>query len=467
MPCKVSLFTADNRISNAVEKMLRKSGGDSTASTDGKTLWQTLQARSSDLVVADRRLFHENAIDVLSRLREVPDPVEVVVLIARDEVGLRAELLAAGAMAVLSRETQPLALAAAVQTLADRASKQRSVRALQRLTFKQVNLRDISTRSPKMLQLLDIAQQVAPSESSLLLQGETGTGKEHLARAIHQSSTRSAGPFVPLHCAALSEGLLESELFGHVEGAFTGASRSRRGYFELADGGTIFLDEIGELSQTLQVKLLRVLQERSIQPVGGESVRPISVRFMAATNRNLVQEVQEGRFRDDLYYRLSVVSLELPPLRERREDIEQIAKHFLRTHVEAIHRQIKELSSESLEAVLAYDWPGNIRELMNVLERAVLLSTSQNISVDSLPFATKPTAANFTGQFAASITQEPIIQARDRVVAEFETHYLSSLLTETHGRISLAAHRARLNPRSLYEKLRRYGLRKEDFRDRE
>jgi DNA-binding NtrC family response regulator len=235
----------------------------------------------------------------------------------------------------------------------------------------------------------------------------------------------------------------------------------------LADGGTIFLDEIGELSQTLQVKLLRVLQERSIQPVGGESVRPISVRFMAATNRNLVQEVQEGRFRDDLYYRLSVVSLELPPLRERREDIEQIAKHFLRTHVEAIHRQIKELSSESLEAVLAYDWPGNIRELMNVLERAVLLSTSQNISVDSLPFATKPTAANFTGQFAASITQEPIIQARDRVVAEFETHYLSSLLTETHGRISLAAHRARLNPRSLYEKLRRYGLRKEDFRDRE
>lgn len=467
MPSEISLFTDDPQLATAVPEALRASGKVTVSSGEGRDLWSTLQRHSSDLVVADRRLFRGDAAEVISRLRAIPDRSEVAVLIAQDEVVLRAKLLAAGAMAVLSRETPTKELAAALEILAIRANEPRRLRALQRASAGTVSIQDIRTTCPRMKDLLELALQVAPSESSLLLQGETGTGKEHLARAIHHSSTRSSGPFVPLHCAALSESLLESELFGHVEGAFTGASRSRRGYFELADGGTIFLDEIGELSQASQVKLLRVLQEHSVQPIGSEESIPLSIRLIAASNRNLVQEVKEERFRADLYYRLSVVSLELPPLRERREDIPDMARQLLRLNREAQQRQILDLSPEALDALMAYEWPGNIRELANVLERAVLLTTTHEISTTSLPFTSGHTSIVQAGRHPSSITQTPLVVAREQVVFSFEAAYLKQLLTEARGRVALAARRAQINPRSLYEKMRRHGLRKEDFQDRD
>jgi len=317
------------------------------------------------------------------------------------------------------------------------------------------------------------------SDATLLILGETGVGKERLARAIHAESPRSTGPFVSVNCGALSETLLESELFGHEEGAFTGASRARRGWFELAHGGTIFLDEIGEMPRHLQVKLLSVLQTREIQRVGAESSVAIDVRVMAATNRDLAADVEAGQFRRDLYYRLSVVTLTIPPLAERREDIPTLVDGLLDHFRGEIPHDIQDVSPEAMEALRRYDWPGNVRELMNVVERAMLLSTDQLISLGDLPENISALAPSIEPKFPTpeAVEEEslsvpkawlvqPLREARQKLLSEFERAYLAGLLEATGGRIGETARRAGIQPRSLFDKMRRLGLRKEDYRIR-
>ena len=321
-----------------------------------------------------------------------------------------------------------------------------------------------------------VVERVVASDATLLIMGETGVGKERLAQAIHGESPRSAGPFISVNCGALSESLLESELFGHEEGAFTGASRARRGWFELAHNGTIFLDEIGEMPKHLQVNLLSVLQTREVQRVGAESMVSIDVRVVAATNRDLLEEVEANRFRRDLYYRLGVVSLTIPPLRERREDIPKLLATMIEHFRTEIPHDVVGVSSRAREALCEYDWPGNVRELMNVVERAMLLTTNEEISPEDLPESISGLVAGDVELPTPQVMDDenlqvprewltlPLRDAREKLVTEFERAYLASLLESTGGRIGETAKKAGIQPRSLFDKMRRHGLKKEDYR---
>jgi DNA-binding NtrC family response regulator len=340
----------------------------------------------------------------------------------------------------------------------------------------QYSLSDFVSDSPTMQVFLHVARRVVNSETSLLILGETGVGKERLARAIHAEGARAKGPFMALNCGALPESLLESELFGHEEGAFTGATRSRKGYFELAHKGTIFLDEVGEMPLHLQVKLLRVLDAHRIQRVGAENSIEVDVRVMAATNRDLEADVKAKRFRSDLFYRLAVVTLEIPPLRERREDIRPLAQSYLQHFNVQTGRSVSTVAPATMSAMESYDWPGNVRELVNTMERAVLLADGDEIGPLDLPARIRTGGApeSRSGETPAwqlaSLPEElidrPLIDARKQVLAAFELRYLSELLTATVGRIGDAATRAGVNERSLRDMMKRHGLKKEDFKNK-
>ncbi len=312
---------------------------------------------------------------------------------------------------------------------------------------------EIITASPVMEALLAEAKLAAQSEASLLIQGESGTGKELLARAIHHASPRSKKPFVAINCGAIPAELLESELFGHVKGAFTGATRDHPGLFQSAQGGTVFLDEIGDMPIPLQVKLLRVLQEGEVRPVGATETRAVNVRILSATHRNLEEAIAAGEFREDLYYRLNVVNLTLPPLRERREDIPLLAQHFLAALTEKYGRRIRGFAPDALDMLTAADWPGNIRQLNNVLEQCVALCTTSTIPDSLVARALRDKPAEI----------QPLAEAR----AAFEREYLINLLKLTRGQVSEVARLAGRNRTEVYRLLQRHGLTPALFKDRD
>jgi two-component system, NtrC family, response regulator GlrR len=312
---------------------------------------------------------------------------------------------------------------------------------------------EIVTASPTMEALLAEARLAAQSEASLLIQGESGTGKELLARAIHRASPRRDKPFVAINCGAIPAELLESELFGHLKGAFTGAGRDHPGLFLSAEGGTVFLDEIGDMPVQLQVKLLRVLQEGEVRPVGATETRKVDVRILSATHRNLEEAVASGEFREDLYYRLNVVSLTLPPLRERREDIPLLAQHFLSVLTEKYQRRIRGFAPDALEMLAAADWPGNIRQLHNVLEQCVALCTTPTIPATLVARALRDKPAEI----------QPLAEAR----SAFERDYLINLLKLTRGQVSEVARLAGRNRTEVYRLLQRHGLTPALFKERD
>lgn len=328
---------------------------------------------------------------------------------------------------------------------------------------------------------LNTARKVARADSPVLLLGETGVGKERLAMLIHNSSPRSKGPFVAVNCAALPAELFESELFGHEKGAFTGASRSRRGHFELAHEGTLFLDEVGEVPLHLQAKLLRVLQEHRIKPLGSEHSLEVDVRVIAATNRDLDHEMAHGHFRRDLYYRLGVVELHIPSLRDRHEDVEAMAEEFLRRYAGALNRDVDGFSKDAKEALERYSWPGNVRELTNVVERAVLLCQDRLVQLSDLPAniamcASEAARQGVSGLHMLPPGESPVVAlpgpwveapwkfVREELLIAGERAYLEGVLQACAGRVGEAAKRAGISSRALFEKMKRHGLRKEDFR---
>jgi two-component system response regulator AtoC len=399
----------------------------------------------------------------------------VVVLSDREDAQERAKFLATGCAAVLNSTLPIETLRDALLAILNRM-RARSVEDLMQRGFTQARLSDFVSRSPRMQAFMSVVMRVANSDASLLIQGETGVGKERLARAIHAEGARASGPFIAVNCGALPESLLESELFGHEQGAFTGALRSRRGCFELAHRGTIFLDEISEMPFHLQVKLLRVLQEYEIQPIGSEKTIRVSVRVMASTNRNLEEEVKSGRFRKDLFYRLSVVSLAIPPLRERREDIATLVEGYIAYLRPRIGAGAYAIDPEAMRVLCEYSWPGNVRELINVIERAMLLCNRDVIAVNDLP-------ESIGGQVAASLPASPMPangifgvgdpetlfsrpwqDVRQLVVDRVEREYFAHLLRLSAGRIGETAKRAGMGSRSLFEKMKKHGLRKEDFK---
>jgi DNA-binding NtrC family response regulator len=434
-------------------------------------MWEALAQDSADLVVVARQSLPANPGDLIRELQKLPDAPELIVLQERENSPDRMLLLAVGCFAVLAGDQPDATLAAALATLVRRRRDDciRHLRGGQ--PGEQFQLEDFATTSPAMEAVIRLARRVAAADSSLLILGETGVGKEWLARAIHAEGARKQAPFIAVNTAALPETLLESELFGHERGAFTGAVSARRGCFELAHRGTLFLDEIGDMPPHLQSRLLRVLQDRKIQRLGSEQLFEVDVRVMAATHRNLEQAISEREFRSDLFYRLGVVSLTLPPLRERREDIPLLADAYRERFCLQLGRSVEAIEPAALEALVAYAWPGNVRELINVMERAVLLAEGTSLSLADLPenIARRvpdrsPAADPSALGLPAGWREMPLKEVRRELLRAFERTYLTAQLQATRGRVGEAARRAGMAARSFYQKMQDHGLQKEDFK---
>ena len=436
-------------------------------------LWERLTHEDYDLVIVSGEILPAQPEALIGAIRSLPEQPEVVVLCSDEDAEERARLLAAGCLAVLWQGLADATLSQTIQTLLDR--RRESARSLVESAEheKHASLDEYVYASPAMQEFMLVARRVAPTSSTLLILGETGVGKEWLARAIHAGGPRAAGPFVAVNCGALPEGLLESELFGHEQGAFTGATRSRKGYFELAHGGTLFLDEIADLPTHVQVKLLRVLEQNQLMRVGGERPVHTDVRVMAATNRDPATEIKAGRFRLDLYYRLAVVALSLPPLRERREDIPAIVDIYLKRFSDGLRKPVTGITQRAMDAMVAYPWPGNVRELMNVMERALLLSSGTEVDLPDLPLdvlgqvlAADEALGAVTGYDAPLPVRmdRSFAEARQQLLHRFEREYVVAALGATHGRVGESAQRAGIDVRSLYGLMRKHGLRKEMFK---
>lgn len=446
-----------------------------TTGTIGKRrVWQRLARESIDVLVASLSVLDEPADRTVQTLRKLPDAPDIIVLTENEDPEHRATLLSAGCCAVLNPELPDPVLETALSTFVQRR-REEALKATRHVMVPQrARLDDFVSESPAMQKLIATTRRVAAADTSLLILGETGVGKERLARAIHSESPRAHGPFVAVNCSAIPESLLESELFGYQKGAFTGALRERRGHFELAHGGTFYLDEVGDLPFAAQAKLLRVLQEHSIQPLGSERTIDVDVRIIAATNRDLKSEIEAKRFRRDLYYRLGVVSLVLPPLRERREDIPFLIESYCQHFARHLGLPVDGVSREALASLTDYPWPGNVRELINVMEHAVLLCTGDAITISDLPdVAAGGVPANRAGApgFLDSIyadsrawREAPWKTIREEVLQAAEKEYLSEILRLSAGRIGVAAERAGMVERSLFDKMQRHGLSKEEFR---
>lgn len=439
---KVDILVVDDDISHCtiLEALLRGWGYQVSLAHNGREALEQVHQRVFDLVLCDIRMAEMDGIETLKEIKAWNPSIPVLIMTAYSSVGTAVEALKSGALDYLIK---PLDFDNLQQTLAQALVHTRqadsAVPASPAAHFGMVG------DSPAMQALLHNIALVAPSDATVLIHGESGTGKELVARALHASSARCDKPLVTLNCAALNESLLESELFGHEKGAFTGADRRREGRFVEASGGTLFLDEIGDISPLMQVRLLRAIQEREVQRVGSNQTISVDVRLIAATHRDLAEEVNAGRFRQDLYYRLNVVTIDMPPLRQRREDIPALAHYFLKRYAERNRKAVQGFTPQAMDLLIHYDWPGNIRELENAVERAVVLLTGEYISERELPLAIAGTPV-------------PILSSADDEIlplVEVEKEVILSALEKTGGNKTEAARQLGITRKTLLAKLSR------------
>ncbi len=426
--------------------------------TSGEQACRKIDSTLYDIVVTDVRMPHVTGMDVLQHSRRVSPDTLVIVITAVDDSEIPIEALNAGAFYYIRKGPKLLddVLTAAALAM-DRSHLRQQNAALKRDAAQRNSLENIIGESEAIRQLKQTIRTIATTNSTVIVSGESGTGKELVARAIHTCSPRSSDPFVSVNCGAFPETLLESELFGYVKGSFTGATTNKRGLFELSSGGTIFLDEISETTLSMQVKLLRVLQERCIRPVGGGQETPVDVRVIAATNKNLLQHVQDGLFREDLYYRLSVIPVEVPPLRDRGDDVVLLANHFLKKFAVQMSKNVVRLSPESLTAMKGYDWPGNVRVLENTIERAVAMSTEDELRV-SLPNSGSSSMSSASGPGALGVVLPPGGVDLERYIADVEKSLLQSALRRSNGVQTRAAEILKLSYRSFRHMMKKYDL---------
>ena len=424
--------------------MFKQWGYSCVEADDGDTAVAVVEKRDFDAVLMDVKMARMSGLEAFARINQIRPALPVIIMTAYSSVDDAVQMIKRGAHDYL---TKPLDFDRLHLTL-KRALDHHQVQEQKHRTEAEPAALDtaIIGNSPEIKELLEMIGYVAPTEATVLIAGESGTGKELVAETLHRNSERSAKPLVKVNCAALAESLLESELFGHERGAFTGAEKRREGTFVQADGGTLLLDEIGETSTAMQVKLLRVLQEGELQRVGGEQTIQVDVRIIAATNRDLATEVEEGRFREDLYYRLNVVTLEVPPLRERTGDIELLAEFFVKRYAEKNRRNVESITQECLRQLRAYPWPGNVRELENAIERGVILMRGEQLSEKSLPLQVQKHFQNSGEQFSG----------RPATLQEAERELIRKTLEETGGNKSEAARRLGITRKTLQNKLQRY-----------
>lgn len=446
---KILLVDDETAILDTLSILFRGEGWDVTIADSGPKAIAALEDDKPDIVLTDIRMPGATGLEVLAESREIDAEVPVILMTAQASLQSAMRAVNEGAYYYLQKPFANDELLA----ICRRAAESRLLKAENKRLKKEI--RSQSKRgekrpigsAPRFVEVLDLAETVAGTESTVLISGESGTGKEVLARYIHDLSTRVDGPFLSINCGALPESLLESELFGHVKGSFTGAVRDRDGLLVAAAGGTFFLDEIGEMSPSTQVKILRAIQEREVTPVGSTKVVPVDVRIVAATNRDLEEEILRGSFRSDLYYRLNVIQLHLPPLRDRREDVPLLANYFLgRGNGDGDGHQ---LADDTLLALSEYDWPGNVRELENALERAVVVSPGAVIRPDALPERVLEAAPVRLG--ATELSPNPTMEV-------VEQAYILWVLESEGGNKSRAAEVLGIDPSTLYRKLNRYGI---------
>lgn len=434
----------DQNHRETLRTLLEEWGYATVGAASGEAAVALCREQPFDLILMDVRMSGMSGIEATRAIRAYNPAIPIVIMTAYSDVENAVEALKSGAYDYLTKPLAFDALKPALERALDHAALRDEVRVLRDSLSSSFDTRNVIGKSPAMRQLLGMVSAIAPSEATVLITGESGTGKEVAARLIHANSNRRNGPYVAVNCAALSETLLESELFGHEKGAFTGAEKRREGRFLAADKGTIFLDEVGEIPLAMQVKLLRVIQERELQRVGGDQTVKVDVRILAATNRDLRQEVEEGRFRQDLYYRLNVVSLQLPPLRERSEDIPLLAMHFLKMFAERNAKIVKGFTPAAMDRLLKYSWPGNVRELENAVERAVVLLIGEYVSERELP-------PSLTEESEAGKT--PKRDFGNMTLEEIERMAVLDTLEQVGGNKSEAARRLGINRKTLLAKL--------------
>jgi DNA-binding NtrC family response regulator len=419
---------------------------------EGETAIERIKNERWSILLVDLKMPGIDGLQVLEAAKKLQPDAVAVIMTAYATVDTAVAAMKIGAYDYLVKPFDPEELSLMIQKIVTQQALLRENILLRKVLKREYHFRDLISKSPAMQAVFDLAKTAARSQSTILVLGESGTGKELLARAIHAESPRSEKPFVAVSCAALTETLLESELFGYEKGAFTGAAGLRKGKFELADGGTIFLDEIGDISPKLQLDLLRVLEERRFYRVGGTEPLSVDVRVVAATNKDIKKAAETGAFREDLYYRLNVIPIHLPPLRDRREDIPLLIDHFLERLSVEMNRKVDAVSTEAMSLLMAHDWPGNVRELRNVLERGMVVAAGSVIEAAELgltPVSAKPAAE---GETLVSLD-------------EIERRHIASVLQETGGNISHAARVLGIDRATLYNKMRKYQIKRDGDSD--
>jgi two-component system response regulator AtoC len=447
MEKSVNILVVDDEeiVRDSLSSWLEEDGYSVEAVESGKKALERIPEKEWDLMLVDLKMPGMDGIQLMDEVRKTNPDMLIIIMTAYATVDTAVKAMKKGAYDYFVKPFNPDDISLTIRKIVDHHKLVQENQFLRKELKKQYKLRDMISKNEKMLEIFDLARTVAKSSSTVLIQGESGTGKELLARAIHDESPRKDEPFISVSCASLTESLLESELFGHEKGAFTGATAINRGKLELAENGTLFLDEIGDISLKLQMDLLRVLEQKEFRRVGGSELIAISSRILAATNRDLQKAIAEGRFRADLYYRLNVISIHIPPLRERREDIPLLVDHFVEKFNIEMGKQVQGVSEEAVRILVDNDWPGNARELRNVIERAMVVAKGNIITESDISLPTTPGGTNH----------------RTKSLEEIEKEHIQAVLLKNQWNIVRSAHALGIDRVTLYNKIKKFDLKKE------
>jgi DNA-binding NtrC family response regulator len=454
MKHRILIVEDDEVFLRPLQRTLEVAGYEALVVPSGEDAVDLLKRDDVELVLTDKRLPGIDGVEVVRRIKAEHPDLAVVVMTAYGTIGSAVEAMRVGAEDYLVKPFDAAEALMVIRRSIELSELKAANRATIRRNQERFTLRNIVAASAPMQEVFELVRSVAGLDTTVLIHGETGVGKELLARSIHFTGARRDKPFVAVNCAAIPEELFESELFGFRKGAFTGASETRRGLFQMAHGGTLLLDEVGEMPLPLQSKLLRVIEDKRLTPIGSDRVVEVDVRFIATTNKDLQAEVDRGAFRRDLFYRLSVMPVRVPPLRERTDDVPRLARHFLDASARRSKKPVREIAPAAMQALCAYAWPGNVRELENVIERAVIVAKGDTIT-DVEPFLTG--GGDARGPLDLGL---PFREAKARVVEEFERAYVTGVLEAHGGKLTAAARHADMDPKNFHEKLTRYGLRR-------
>jgi len=448
-PSEITILVVDDEASvrMSLDAWFRDDGFTVLVAENAAEALKRMQEHSIDIILLDIKMPGMDGLALQDRIREFDQDVIIIIITAFATVDTAVRALKAGAFDYTTKPVDPDELSILVRNAVEKIRLRRENTALRETLDALQFVDDIVGESPEMQHVLELVRTVAPTDSTVLILGESGTGKELIARAIHMNSKRRYFPLIPVNCGALAESLLESELFGHERGAFTGAQYRRKGKFEMAKGGTLFLDEVGTLSLKSQVDLLRVLQDKEFHRVGGEQSVKVDFRLICATNTDLEAAVKAGSLREDLFYRINVFSITIPPLRERRSDIPLLVKYFLNVLSTSMNKRIEGISREAMDALMHHDWPGNVRELENAMERAIVVNRGGEILTDDLPM---------------QLSSLPSAESDESTLADVERRHILRMLEELNWNISRTAERLSIDRVTLYNKIEKYGLKRPD-----